>query len=483
MSLAQIESNRPGEDRYAVIIKPAIKGYIVIDGHGGYLAADIASSFILDTIVRSIEKLESKDRLKTEIVSKIIEDTIISCDDIILKKALEYQSIGKFANTKDFGRAGACLAVILIVVDTLYIANVGDCRAVLIQKCDNCHTAVKTKKRNRSIDNSTNQREEDELDNCTMTDMDDMNTMITNEDLGTQSSNDSDNEMKKQFEADTLEDQSDNKENSYDTNLDFEIYDSLLSDQKNTAQGCDQKNSIKNQKVRQDVGGDCFSYKSKSLKIKGVTTDHCCAIDAEREFITKNNKDPQPLRQSENDARMYGSRAPMRVAGSLAVTRALGDGYLKISDLSSTMYKDYVPYITCRPTIHVRKLVPSDACLILASDGLWNYLSAKDSVGVLKSVINEDLVDNCRDALYLTSHEPPPSHSLTNNIAGYVPAKGQQLETNKYYTDGLASKLIEKCLSNAAAQYSLPVSELKNMSLGSSRRDYIDDITVIALRL
>jgi len=149
------------------------------------------------------------------------------------------------------------------------------------------------------------------------------------------------------------------------------------------------------------------------------------------------------------------------------------------------MYKDYVPYRTCQPTIHVRKLVPSDACLILASDGLWNYLSAKDSVGVLKSMINEDLVDNCRDAVNLTSHEPPPLHSLstTNNIAGYVPAKGQQLEKNNSFTDGLASKLIEKCLSNAAAQYSLPVSELKNMSLGSSRRDYIDDITVIALRL
>jgi hypothetical protein len=172
----------------------------------------------------------------------------------------------------------------------------------------------------------------------------------------------------------------------------------------------------------------------------------------------------------------------MRVAGSLAVTRALGDGYLKISDLSSSIYKDYVPYITCRPTIHARKLLPSDVCLILASDGLWNYLNAKDSIAVIKSDLTEEVLENCQTPLYLSSHEPATPSSI-NSTVGYGPARGQQHEINKFYTNsnGIASKLVEKCLCNAAAQYSLPVSELKNMSLGTNRRDYIDDITVIAL--
>lgn len=478
VSVSQINSNNPGEDRYVVLIKPTMKGFLVIDGHGGYLAADIAASYVLATLFKSIEKLDPDDKMKPNIISKIIDDTTSSCDDIILKKALEYQAFPNFSHSKDFGRAGACMALILIVEDMLYIANVGDCRAVLLQNNDYCHalgeqhSTVNVKKRSRSADILTNQI--NEISNVTMTDI--------NNDNNDEMTLDANNEMKRLVEIEKLEDLSDNKENSHDTNsLDFKKFDSLLPDQKNTTHENQSMNANKNQKIRLDVGGEYFSYQLKSLLVKGVTTDHCCSIEAERDLITKNNRDPQPLRQSESDAKLYGARAPMRVAGSLAVTRALGDGYLKMSGLSSAMYKDYVPYITCKPTIHVRKLLSSDICLILASDGLWNYLSAKDSISVIKSDLDEVLVDNCQDSLYLSSHEPQ-SQSLTR-IAGHVPAQGQQLEINKPYTNGLASKLVEKCLCNAAAQYSLPVSELKNMSVGSNRRDYIDDITVITLRL
>ena len=480
LSVSQIESNSPGEDRYSVLINSTMKGFCVIDGHGGYLAADIATSFILDNLCKSIEKLHHLDKLKTDIISKLIEDTIISCDEIILQRALEYQGNSKYA--KDFGRAGACIALLLIVEDTLYISNVGDCRAVLIQSCDyhnspDKDSTINAKKRYRSVDTLSSRFETNDLENFA--------NGVTNKDGITISLNtnnnvkikDPDNEMNEQVDMKISEEVSDNKENAHENNFDFEKFDSLLPDKKPPTQGIlSFPNNI--HKARQDVGGDFFSYQTKSLKINGVTTDHCCAIEAECELISRNNKDPQPLRQSDNDRKLYGSRAPMRVAGSLAVTRALGDGYLKISDLSSSIYKEYVPYITCRPTIHARKLLPTDLCLILASDGLWNYLSAKDSIAVIKSDLTEGIIENCQSPLYLTSHEP-----ASINSAGYGPAQGQQHEINKFYTNGIASKLVEKCLNNAAAQYSLPVSELKNMSLGTNRRDYIDDITVIALRL
>ena len=38
---AQIESNLPGEDRFCSRESRDLKAYCVIDGHGGYLAADI----------------------------------------------------------------------------------------------------------------------------------------------------------------------------------------------------------------------------------------------------------------------------------------------------------------------------------------------------------------------------------------------------------------------------------------------------------
>ncbi|ERM94939.1 probable protein phosphatase 2C 24 isoform X1 [Amborella trichopoda] len=50
-----------------------------------------------------------------------------------------------------------------------------------------------------------------------------------------------------------------------------------------------------------------------------------------------------------------------RVLGVLAMSRAIGDRYLK-------------PYITSEPEITITDITPDDECLILASDGLWDVL-------------------------------------------------------------------------------------------------------------
>lgn len=69
-----------------------------------------------------------------------------------------------------------------------------------------------------------------------------------------------------------------------------------------------------------------------------------------------------------------------RVAGSLAVTRALGDAYLKTPELSFAPFKNYAPYITARPEVNCRPLVKEgDKVLILASDGVWGM--SKKSIG------------------------------------------------------------------------------------------------------
>lgn len=81
-----------------------------------------------------------------------------------------------------------------------------------------------------------------------------------------------------------------------------------------------------------------------------------------------------------------------RVAGSLSVTRAFGDMYLKKADIrcvfyvvsishfttsysvcaltrmcSLNPYQQHVPYITCHPTVYFRKLHSRDTNIILAS--------------------------------------------------------------------------------------------------------------------
>jgi hypothetical protein len=53
------------------------------------------------------------------------------------------------------------------------------------------------------------------------------------------------------------------------------------------------------------------------------------------------------------------------VIGSLAVTRAMGDGYLKRVELSAVA--KHLPYITCQPTIEHRQIVSTDVAIVLAS--------------------------------------------------------------------------------------------------------------------
>ena len=55
-------------------------------------------------------------------------------------------------------------------------------------------------------------------------------------------------------------------------------------------------------------------------------------------MISKTTSDPMPLRPSLQGKRMFGKNAPDRVGGSLAVTRALGDGYLKRKELRYVLF-------------------------------------------------------------------------------------------------------------------------------------------------
>ncbi|XWS28791.1 hypothetical protein CRYUN_Cryun25bG0101500 [Craigia yunnanensis] len=51
-----------------------------------------------------------------------------------------------------------------------------------------------------------------------------------------------------------------------------------------------------------------------------------------------------------------------RVLGVLAMSRAIGDNYLK-------------PYVSCQPEVTITDRTAGDECLILASDGLWDVVS------------------------------------------------------------------------------------------------------------
>ena len=122
--------------------------------------------------------------------------------------------------------------------------------------------------------------------------------------------------------------------------------------------------------IRPDVGVE-FNATRHGLTAVRLTLDHSCDVPAEADGVRSLSSDPAPVRASDNDRRALGGRAPLRVAGSLAVTRALGDPYLKLRELSMPLFADHLPYITGRPTISDRALLPTDRAIVLASDGLW----------------------------------------------------------------------------------------------------------------
>lgn len=64
-----------------------------------------------------------------------------------------------------------------------------------------------------------------------------------------------------------------------------------------------------------------------------------------------------------------------RVLGVLAMSRAIGDNYLK-------------PYVICEPEVTITDRTAEDDCLILASDGLWDVVSNETACGVAKMCLN-----------------------------------------------------------------------------------------------
>ena len=88
-----------------------------------------------------------------------------------------------------------------------------------------------------------------------------------------------------------------------------------------------------------DVGGKYYAYQSMDYLLSSVTVDHSCLLASERQLVKSLTTDINPLRPSLNNIKAYGSAAPDRVAGSLAMTRSLGDMYLKQKELRLFIFK------------------------------------------------------------------------------------------------------------------------------------------------
>jgi len=171
-----------------------------------------------------------------------------------------------------------------------------------------------------------------------------------------------------------------------------------------------------------------------------LTTDHSAYNPAEVTAV---------LRRCNNAPRAISAGVGggiKRVAGSLAVTRALGDAYLKTPLLSFLPYKRHAPYITARPEVNCRPLVKGgDKVLVLATDGVWERAAGEDVLRWVRNYFDERLAEAERrkNRRMNPAVDKSQSSNEDNNSGNDLPAIFTNKQTVQQQQEGSERDLFE----------------------------------------
>ncbi|CAI5946804.1 unnamed protein product [Closterium sp. NIES-65] len=167
-----------------------------------------------------------------------------------------------------------------------------------------------------------------------------------------------------------------------------------------------------------------------------LSTDHNLSVPAIREkYIAEHADMPDAVVER---------RGRFRVKGKVMVTKAFGDLYLKSTDFNREPLVSRFrvpepfnpPLISADPSVAVRVFSPHDSFVIVASDGLFEFLSNQEAVNIVASSPRKDV----------------------------------------------ARQLIRTALQRAAEKTEMLYNDLLRMPSGQ-RRDYHDDISVVVFFL
>ncbi|RLN23777.1 putative protein phosphatase 2C 9 [Panicum miliaceum] len=110
-----------------------------------------------------------------------------------------------------------------------------------------------------------------------------------------------------------------------------------------------------------------------------------------------------------------------RVLGVLAMSRAIGDGYLK-------------PFVSSEPEVTMTERTDDDECLILASDGLWDVVTNEMACEVVRACFR--------------SNGPPAPAARADGVA--PPAADADAENGSAVVKGVSKADSDKACSDAA---------------------------------
>jgi len=94
----------------------------------------------------------------------------------------------------------------------------------------------------------------------------------------------------------------------------------------------------------------------------------------EKQVVFERSGDENAIRKNEKNTN-NSIFAVDRVAGSLMVTRAIGDAYLKHKEYSYNPLIPHLPYISAQPDVTCIPLKPGDDFVIMGSDGFWEHMT------------------------------------------------------------------------------------------------------------
>ena len=144
-----------------------------------------------------------------------------------------------------------------------------------------------------------------------------------------------------------------------------------------------------------------------------LTEDHAASNKSEQTLVENRCGDS-------SRAIITGASGVARVAGSLAVTRALGDAYLKRPDMSFGSYKEHCPFITCVPEVSCKVIgvpfsnaVPSQL-LCMGTDGIFEKIESN------QSIINEIQSSTNQDRSLMNNNVVLPDQNLSNIVIDHV---------------------------------------------------------------
>ena len=161
------------------------------------------------------------------------------------------------------------------------------------------------------------------------------------------------------------------------------------------------------------------------------------------------------MKEYPNEKNIYMCVSPgaCYVKGRLQPTRSLGDFHLKYAEFNnhvqtkdnSKKYKKEIagfdgPYISSEPDIKIFELTKKDKYLLMATDGLWDFLRSREISEIFKKSINATIEKNCFNVL-------------------------------------------STCLEKAATESRMTIEQMVKVPEGRGRRRLHDDITMILLDL